>query len=62
MKSAGWLRPHHAGSGQQGQPVDDPILAIMGFDPVSSETLATQLGLTQGRFTRCCWSWNLPAS
>ena len=28
--------------------MDDPILAIMGFDPVSSEALATQLGLTQG--------------
>jgi DNA processing protein len=27
--------------------VEDPILAIMGFDPVSSEVLATQLGLTQ---------------
>ncbi|KJV29855.1 DNA-binding protein [Aquitalea magnusonii] len=37
-----------AATAGENQPVDDPILAIMGFDPVSSEALATQLGLTQG--------------
>lgn len=27
---------------------EHPVLALLGFDPVSSETLAVQLGLTQG--------------